>query len=161
MPNKRYYRSRSKTSKLASNLSGLSFDLHGVPAKLLLITLICLIVGASCGGSSLYYLTRNDCFTLIPVMGQTTTIKIGGEGYPSTYEELGAKCISFGKDVSDSVKIKYLYSEDIFHEPKEVAKVDPTIEGTYYVVYTSTNLKYQTVQLVRKVNVTIVKTEEE
>lgn len=139
-----------RTVKPKLQLSKMKIDTKGVSSRLLLITLAFFIIGILAGGFGLHFLTQNDCFEMVSVAG-STDIEIGGESNPDTYQELGVKCIAFGKDVSDTVIIKYLYREDISHDPREVTSIDASVEGFYYVVYTSSNLKYRTVKLIRNV----------
>ncbi len=155
---KKYHNVKAvKTTKPKLKVTGFKIDNRGMSSSFIIITLACLIIGILLGGFGLHVLTKDDCFEMIQLAGKID-LTIGGEGNPSTYEELNVKCVAFGQDVSDSVKIKYLYREDITHDTCEVEQIDPSIDGFYYVVYTSTNLKYRTVQLIR--NVTVLRSED-
>lgn len=59
-----------------------------------------------------------------------------------------------GKDVSDSITVKYYYREDISHDAVEVGKVDVSIPGVYYVEYTSSHFAYKNTTLIRTIVVT-------
>ena len=112
-----------------------------------------LIVGILAGGFTINALTKNDGFVINAVNGQVN-LEIGGEGNPDSYTEGGAKCVFFGKDISDTVTTKYYYREDMTYDVSLVSGIDCDVPGYYYVVYTSSHIKYQGVQLVRNVTVT-------
>ncbi len=141
-----------KTSKSGLSLGkAVKFDRNGLSTKLLIILCVCFLVGAVLGGGGLYLLTKNDSFEMVAAANQEVDLVIGGEEKLDHYVELGVKCVAFNKDITDDVKITYLYREDITHDTKEVDTVDPNTAGIYYVVYTSSNFKYRNVQLVRNV----------
>lgn len=146
-----------RTTKPALKIRNVKINTRALSSGVFLIVFICLIIGASFGGIGTYILTRNDCFEIVQSSNQVDMV-IGGDGNPSTYEELGVKCVAFGQDATSSVKIKYLYREDITHDTQAVDEIDVNVGGIYYVVYTSTNLKYRTVQLIR--NVVVVRAED-
>lgn len=156
MPTKNNNRVKSakavKVNKPKLKFDGLKVKTTGrtISSGVAILVLSCLLVGVLVGVFCFQKLTENDCFEMVMVDGQTD-IEIGGEGNPNTYQELGVKCVAFGQDVVNSVKIRYLYREDITHDVQEVDTINPSVDGIYYVVYTSTNIKYQTVQLVRNV----------
>ena len=146
-----------RTSKSIYPFNKVKINTRGKSSTLLSILLICLLVGILIGGSSLYVLTLNDCFEIVAADGEVDW-EIGGESNHRAYQELGVKCVAFGQDATDSVSIKYLYRENIYHDTEEVKMVNPEVVGIYYVVYTSNNFKYRTVQLIR--NVIVVGEEE-
>jgi len=143
---------RRKSSAPTLKVGGFKIDTRGVPSAVFIVVLACLILGILVGGFGLYAVTKNDCFEINTLSGNVD-LEIGSEGNPATYEELGVKCVSFGKDVSASVQIKYLYREELSQNTQEVDSIADDIAGIYYVVYTSSNFKYKTVQLVRTVKV--------
>ena len=149
-----------RTSKTTPKISGVKFDGKGMSLGMFLACFACLAAGVLLGGFGFHVLTKNDCFEMVAVAGEDVDITIGGDENPTEYHELGAKCVSFGKDLSNEVKIKYLYREDITQDTREVDMIDPTVAGIYYVVYTSTNFKYKKVQLVRNVNVIVPRVED-
>lgn len=146
-----------RTTKPIFNVKNVKIAERGKSSVIVIVTLACLIVGILLGGLSLHFLIKNDCFEMI-AYGDTVDLEIGGEGNSTTYEELGVKCVAFGQDVKDSVSIKYFYREDITHDVQEVTEINPDKIGFYYAVYTSSNVKYRHVQLIR--NVVVVGAEE-
>ena len=140
-----------RTSKSAPKIGGFRFDGRGMSLGLLLVCVACLAAGVLLGGFGFHILTKNDCFEMIAAAGEEVDITIDGSENLTTYKDPGVKCVSFGKDISADVKIKYLYREDISQDTREVAAIDLTVAGIYYVVYTSSNFKYKNVQLVRNV----------
>lgn len=143
---------RRKSSATTLKVGGFKIDTRGVSSAVFIVVLACLILGILAGGFGLYAVTKNDGFEMI-ALADKIDYEIGGEGNPGTYEELGVKCVAFGKDANDSVQIKYLYREELTKETQEVDTIAEDVAGIYYVVYTSTNFKYKTVQLVRTVKV--------
>ena len=143
-------RKKLLASKL--NISGIKFETRGIPSAVFVVILAFLIIGILAGGFGFHAITKNDCFVMNAVDGKIN-LEIGGDGNLTDYTELGVKCISFGKDVSNTVQIKYLYREELTQDTQEVDTIANDIAGTYYVVYTSSNFKYKTVQLVRTVKV--------
>ena len=69
----------------------------------------------------------------------------------STYNELGVKCIAFGKDYSKDYTVKYYYRNDLTQKEIEVEKIDTTKEGVYYAVYSVKPTKYKYVKLIRNI----------
>ena len=147
-----------RSTKRAYPVGKMKINMRGKASSWLIVVLSCLIVGILVGGLSLYVLTKNDCFEMVATVNGEIDWEIGSESTNNTYQELGVKCIAFGQDVSDSISVKYLYREDIYHDVREVSGINPDNVGFYYVVYTSTNLKYRMVQLIR--NVIVVGEEE-
>ena len=66
----------------------------------------------------------------------------------------GVVCKFFGKDVSDSVKVEYLYREDISHDVTAVDKIDVSVAGVYYIKYTSSHFAFKNSTLIRTIIVT-------
>ena len=143
---------RRKSSSPSLKVGGFKIETRGVSSVVFIAVLACLILGILVGGFTFHAITKNDCFEMNTLATQID-MEIGSEGNPSTYKELGVKCVSFGKDVSDSVQIKYLYREELTQETQEVDNIASDVAGIYYVVYTSSNFRYKTVQLVRTVKV--------
>ena len=149
-----------KVSKTVNIGKSVKFDRSGITSKLLILLVACLVLGIALGGFTFYKLTQNDCFEMLPCSTQKIDMVIGGEDGLTNYEDPGVKCISFGKDITSKVKIKYLYREDINQDTEVVDKIDPNRGGIYYVVYTVSNFKYKKVQLVRNVTVIVFRTED-
>ena len=66
----------------------------------------------------------------------------------------GVVCKFFGKDVSDSVSVQYLYREDIAHDTIETDKVDVSVAGVYYIKYNSSHFAFKNTTLIRTIIVT-------
>ena len=120
-------------------------------SKLWAIFCTSFVVGAVLGILSLYMLTRHDCFTMMATADRKIDLVIGADEAMTDYVELGVNCVAFGKNISAKVNIAYFYREDITHDPKPVAAIDPNIDGVYYVVYTTDHWRYKNVQLIRNV----------
>ncbi|MCQ2382097.1 MAG: hypothetical protein MJ054_02220 [Clostridia bacterium] len=131
---------------------------RNISSGLFLVVLIFLVFGVCIGGFTVKRIIKDDKFEMIPQANGQVDVEIGGEDGQMSYEELGAVCVSFGKNKSESVKINYLYREDIANDVVEVDCINPSIAGIYYVVYTSSDIKYRTVQLIR--NVIVVRSED-
>lgn len=141
--------SRKKTYAII-NRNGLKITHRGISSALVIVILAGIILGALTGGFLVKFLTRNDCFVMLPLDGQIN-LEIGGDTGVTAYHEPGVKCVSFGRDVTDTVSIKYYYREDLSHDAVIVTGIDTNVPGCYYVVYTSSTLQYKTVQHVRNV----------
>ena len=118
-----------------------------------LVVVLILIVGAVGGFFAMKYAFKDDVFAMRAYDNGSIDITIGEEDGISKYTELGAKCVSFGKNESDDVKITYYYRADATEEQVEVDKVDETKAGMYYAVYTTKSARYKTVKLIRNIYV--------
>ena len=130
------WNSNDKSKKKNSKKAGKHIRKLGIGAIFGAIMLLC--VGSFGGFVGCKIATRNDCFAL---NGQDEiTLQIG-----ETYADEGAKVVAFGKDVS----------EDIVVETNLQTNIDGTYfaeeEGTYYMIYKSTNLKYGSIFKVQKI----------
>lgn len=143
------YSNSVKTSKSTYKVGNLK--IHKKSTVIIMVSVACFILGILIGVFILHALTKDDCFE---VNGQADIELVSGD----VYEELGVKCISFNQDVTETVRIQYFYREDMSYDTCEVDKIDTTIDGIYYVVYTSSNFKYRAVQLIR--NVIVLRTED-
>ena len=119
------------------------------------LAILFLIVGAVAGFFAIKYAFKDDVFAMKTYENGKIDITIGEDGDALVYTELGAKCVSFGKDYSDEVVITY-YREDATHEKVKVDKVDETKAGMYYAVYTSKSARYKSNTLIRNIYVTEV-----
>lgn len=90
------------------------------PVAFLLVVLF-LVVGAVAGYFVVQYLTKNDRFEIIGE--QTITLNIG-----ETYEDEGAIAISFGRDISDKIKVEN--------------NINNLEAGRYYIKYTIDDIRY-------------------
>ena len=95
-----------------------------------ILVVIFLILGLSCGAITMFFLTKNDTFELI---GESEIeLNVG-----DTYLEQSAKAIAFGKDISKDVKV--------------IGEVDTSKEGEYVVKYTVDYFRFKGYTLYRKV----------
>lgn len=69
-------------------------------------------------------------------------------------EDKGVDIKFFGMDISDTVKTRYYYREDITFDPQEVNGIDVKTPGVYYIEYTSSHFAYKNVTLIRTIIVT-------
>lgn len=75
------------------------------------------------------------------------TMKLKDEGVTAKF---------FGKDISDTVTVKYYYREDISHDKREVSGIDVSTAGVYYIEYTSSHFAHKNTTLIRTIIVTEV-----
>ena len=69
-------------------------------------------------------------------------------------EDDGFEIKFLGSSVADTVSKKLLYREDLSEDAKEVAEIDFSRAGTYYVEYTSTHFAFKNLKLIRTIFVT-------
>lgn len=117
------------------------------------LAVIFLIVGVLGGFFAMKYAFKNDTFYMLAYENDEVDITIGADEKYTKYYELGAKCISFGKNVSSDVVITYYYRADLSEDKVQVEEVDETKPGMYYAVYTTTASRYKTVTLIRNIYV--------
>ena len=117
------------------------------------LAVIFLIVGVLGGFFAMKYAFKNDTFYMLAYEDDEVDITIGADEKYTKYYELGAKCISFGKNVSSDVEITYYYRADLSEDKVQVEEVDETKPGMYYAVYTTTASRYKTVTLIRNIYV--------
>jgi hypothetical protein len=119
----------------------------------IVLAILFLVVGVLGGFFTMKYAFKNDAFYMIAYEDEEIDITIGADEKYTKYYELGAKCISFGKNVSNEVEITYYYRADLSEDKVEVEKVDETKPGMYYAVYTTKAARYKTVTLIRNIYV--------
>lgn len=122
------------------------------------ILFVFLIVGIAGGFLISKYAFSGDTFEMIAFENGLTDIYIGQNENQTSYTEPGAKCVAFGKDASNSITIEYYYRNDLTQEPQKVESVDPETEGVYYAIYTSNNIKFKSVRLIR--NIIVLRSED-
>lgn len=112
-----------------------------------------LVIGAVGGYFGYQYICKDDCFIMnsYSQASEVIDINIGADELYETYEEKGAKCVIFGKDMSDKVKIKYQYREDASYDAIEVQGVDVNKAGIYYVIYTIDHIRFKNITLIRNI----------
>ena len=129
--NKKMKRTIEKEVKQTSK----KFSISGIMAIVL-----CLFVGVIGGIFTEKIITKNDCFVL---SGEKEfNIEIGQD---FTYVEEGFKCISFGKDLSNKVKIETNMTKD----GNGNYTIDTSEEGEYYIIYTVESKKFSEIKRVR------------
>ena len=84
-------------------------------------------------------LQKNDKFELIGE--KIVTMNVGGDYSEPTLEE-AIECVSFGRDVINTVSINL--EETTYNET-----TSPLQEGTYYIVYQTTDFKYSSITRIR------------
>lgn len=94
----------------------------------LIAVIVLLAIGGVAGFFTAKHITRNDVFEIIGE--QTITLSVG-----ETYQDEGAKAISFGKDISSKI-----VSE---------TNVDYSTVGTYYIKYTVDDIRYRGIERYR------------
>ncbi|MBE7082239.1 MAG: DUF5011 domain-containing protein [Clostridiales bacterium] len=124
MANKKSSKTQKNIEKYVKKMS---------PLKIFIL-LTCLIVGIGAGIGTAYFLTRNDKFELVG--NAEIVLKVS-----DTYNEQGAVCVAFGKDVTDDIVI--------VGEPE--ANADGLVEGVYVVKYTIDNFRYKGYTLYRQI----------
>lgn len=87
-----------------------------------------LVLGGVAGFFTAKHITRNDVFEIIGE--QTITLSVG-----ETYQDEGAKAVSFGKDISSKI-----VSEN---------NIDYLAVGTYYIRYTVNDIRYRGIERYR------------
>lgn len=152
----------SKTSKKAE--SGISFNVSSnaskktsktgkkvvksLGAKSLLLAFVFVLFGALLGAGTWWFVCKNDCFEIVG--SDNISCELG-----TSYEDKGVKIVAFGKDETDSVSVDtnlIIDSEGHFKANEE---------GTYYIKYTSSCIKYGKIFKVEKVRlVTFVEASE-
>ena len=116
-----------------------------------IVVLLFLIVGAVGGFFAHKLAFKNDVYQMVTYANGQADVYIGADEEFQTYTELGVKCISFGKDVSNECTVKYYYRTDLTEDQVEVSEVDETKPGIYYAVYSNTSKKYKSVTLIRNI----------
>ena len=111
---------------------------------ILAIAVIFLVLGAIIGYVGAMYITQNDCFV---INGNRETYVT--QGTPCTYIELGATVISFGRDLSESVRIEHDFPAD----ENGNFTVDTSVEKTYVITYSIDDFKYRNVKKIRTITI--------
>ena len=112
---------------------------------------IFLVVGLVGGYIGARYVCRFDVYEMQTYENGQADITIGLDEDITSYQELGVKCIAFGKDISHKFTVKYYYRDDLTEDEVEVTGVDVTQPGIYYAVYSVPTVKYKMVKLIRNI----------
>ena len=118
---------------------------------LIISVVICLVVGALIGYFALGFFTKNDCFVMNEYSTNEVDVYIGGDSGVDEYVEKGAKCVAFGKEITDDIVVTYKFREDLSMDAISVNDVDETKSGIYYAIYTIDNIRYKGIELVRNI----------
>lgn len=124
---------------------------------IIIFAVVFFIIGCIGGYFAYNFICGEDCFVMNEYFANNVDCTIGKNETFTEYEEKGAKCVAFKKDISNLVKIEYFYREDMLEDEVKVDKIDVEKAGIYYVVYTINNIKYSNVKLIR--NVIVVREE--
>lgn len=101
------------------------------------LAILLLAVGIVGGFFGVKYLTRNDCFTLV---GQDEIFITLNE----QYSDEGVKVVAFGFNDEDRVKIET-------NLETQNGKYYALTEGTYYIKYTVSDIKYGSIFKIQKI----------
>ena len=145
---------RRKTSKSSSrarlniDLDDISFskrtrnkatkELKKTNLKTWVIAILVLIIGVGIGIGAWFLTSKNDCFELIGAEELMLTLE-------ETYTDQGVKIVSFNNDVSDTVVIETDLEKD--NDGKYYAEE----VGTYYIKYSSKDIKYGKIFKIEKI----------
>lgn len=99
----------------------------------LFVFVLILAIGGVAGFFTAKYVTRNDIFEIIGE--KTITLSLG-----QTYQDEGARAISFGRDISSKIVTE--------------SDVDYSKEGTYYIKYTVEDIRYRNIERYRTIVIT-------
>lgn len=126
---------------------------RGLKKLNIILAVVFLAVGLLVGFFGLKFAFSKDTFKLNEGVMTNEIMYVGPDEAYQEYKELGASCISFGKDYSKDVIIKYYYRADLTEEAVEVLEIDETKPGMYYAVYTTKAPRYKSVTLIRNIAV--------
>lgn len=124
-------KTKRKAKKTAKKISAVSY----------VIWAIALIAGIALGAVSCMFICRNDGFRLNGKSEYTLTV--GQEN--NVYKDKGAQVISFGRDVSENIKV----STDLLETDDGEYKIDTSKEGVYYIIYTIDDARFGEIKRVR------------
>ena len=145
--------SKKKKYSYEKDLEKLAKKSHKKLGLGIVLAVLLLVVGVLGGFFAMKYAFKNDTFHMLAYGNGEIDITIGADEEYQTYHELGAKCISFGKNTSSEVEITYYYRADLSVDKVQVDEVDETKAGMYYAVYTTKSPRYKSVTLIRNIYV--------
>jgi len=103
-----------------------------VNKKYLILFIFFALIGIGIGAGTMFYFTKDDTFKLV---GEREIVLYVGD----SYLEEGVTCVSFGKDISDTIV--------------PTGKVDTSQVGIYVIKYSTKDIRYKRVTLYRKITV--------
>lgn len=116
--------------------------------KSLLIALLVLAIGVGAGIGAFYLFCRNDEFVVLGAEELTITLD-------EKYTDEGVKIVAFGKDIKNKVMVKTDLKVD------ENGDYYAENVGTYYIKYTTNELKYGSIFKIQKIRlITVVEPSE-
>lgn len=139
-PENRNGKATRSTKKVNRKIKKLGF-------KAILIILLVTIIGGTIGAGVCWFLTLDDCFTIIGNDEITLTLREEGEmiGIDNSYHDEGAYVVSFGKNVSNKV-----YVETNLKQYENGNYYADEI-GTYYIIYKVNDIKYGKIFTVERI----------
>lgn len=117
-----------------------------IPKTVKIIALVLFVIGNAVGGFFGAMICKNDTFELLPYEGKFLV------GCESTITVPGVKIISYGKDVSSSVNAE-LSEGLVQNEDGTITIEDTSVEGVYYIIYTTSNFKFSKIKKIRYIYV--------
>lgn len=142
---------KSKNSNSKKSNANSSPKKNSNSSLALLLVILFLGIGIIAGYFTMKLVFAGDVYEMNAYANGSTDITIGQNETFQEYQELGVKCVAFGKDFSNSCTVKYYYRNNLCDDKIEVSNVGERGEGIYYAVYTSASIKYKTVQLIRNI----------
>lgn len=125
--------------------------LKKLPLVTKVVAVIIFLVATVCSFGVTYFLQKGDKFELVGE--KTITMNVGGN-YSEPKIDEAIECISFGRNVIDTVSID---ESETTYDPL----VSPTKEGTYYIVYETSDFKYSSITRIRTIVVNLVEENED
>ncbi len=113
--------------------------------KAILIVLLVTLIGGAIGAGVCWFVSRDDCFTIIGNEEITLTLEDNGEQMSATYFDEGVKVISFGRNISSKVTI-----ETDMRDNKDGSFTANEV-GTYYIIYKVNDIKYGKIFTVERI----------
>ena len=117
-----------------------------IPKTVKIIALVLFVLGNAVGGFFGAMICKNDTFELLPYEAKFLV------GCESTINVPGVKIISYGKDVSNQVNAE-LSEGLVQNQDGTITIEDTSIEGVYYIIYTTTNFKFSKIKKIRYIYV--------
>ena len=111
-----------------------------------LVWILALALGVGAGVGACALICRNDGFE---ILGKSEIQIPVEEGKTYDYTDKGVKIVSFGKDISNRVKI----NTNMIETDDGVYTVDASEEGLYYIIYTVDDPRYGDIKRVRTITV--------
>ena len=112
------------------------------------VWILALAIGIGVGVGACAFLCRNDGFEIVGKSALTVQ-RVEESGKLYEYTDKGVKIVSFGKDISDKVKVD-TNMEEI---DDGVYAFDASEENVYYIVYTVDDVRFGEIRRVRTITV--------